>query len=106
MTIEIPQRRRLISLEAAVAAVSPNKWAAEQLLKLTTITPSVVANITGGVLQGASADYPVDLYALDFDVGWDDDTVEIEGDPACLGQVGARVDPEFVREVLEAADDA
>jgi hypothetical protein len=35
---------------------------AEDLIK-NPVKPQVVCNITGGILQGASSNYPVDIYA-------------------------------------------
>jgi hypothetical protein len=100
----------LISREAALLAVSeaPNlATAIIRLRQLAKIKPLVVANITGGVLQGASSDYRVDVYALDFDLDtFDDDTtcILVDGDMAELGQAGCEVDPEFVRQVIEAPE--
>lgn len=71
--------------------------------KAPSIKPSVVCNITGGMLQGASADYPVDVYTLDFDVNGDR-YVMIDGSEAYLGQEGALIEPEFVRQVIEAEE--
>jgi hypothetical protein len=71
--------------------------------------PQVVANISGGVLQGASSDYPVDLYTLDFDDVPDDDpenVIEVEGSRAYLGQTSTKIDPDFVRQVIEAPTEA
>lgn len=65
------------------------------------VKPTVAANITGGVLQGASSNYPVDVYCLDFR----GDEVEIDGGLCDLMQCGALVDPDFVEEVLEAVPD-
>jgi hypothetical protein len=75
---------------------------AEELIA-TPVKPTVVANISGGLLQGASADYPVDLYTLDFEDA-DDNVIEVEGSDAQLGQCSTLVDPKFVAEVVEAAE--
>jgi hypothetical protein len=71
------------------------------------IKPQVVANISGGVLQGASSDYPVDLYALDFDVDtFDEDStgIIVNGDNAYLGQTSTKIDPDFIKQVVEAEE--
>lgn len=71
----------------------------------------VVVNISGGVVQGASASAPVDLYSLDFDdidtYGPDVITVpgEREGSQAVRGECGAKVDPEWVAAVIAAPFD-
>ena len=81
--------------------------AAATLKALTERKVTVVANISGGILQGASSDYPVDLYTLDFDdIPLDDPSrvIEVEGSEAYFGECGARVDPDFVREVVEAVE--
>jgi hypothetical protein len=72
---------------------------------LPLIRPRVVANITGGVLQGASSDYPTEIYALDFEVdSFDDDAegIEIEGSNAYVTGVAAQVDADFVQLVIDA----
>lgn len=67
------------------------------------VSPIVVANITGGVLQGASATSPVDVYALDFETNsCDENLVWIEGSDAYCYEAGALVDPEFVQLVVDA----
>jgi hypothetical protein len=65
------------------------------------LRPSVVCNITGGVLQGASANCPLDVYCLDFEE--DEGGYDVEGSPCAIYQLGARVDPEFIDEVVEVA---
>ncbi len=71
------------------------------------VSPIVVANITGGVLQGASSNYPVEIYALDFEIDPRDDAcLQVEGSDAyCYGH-STVVDPGFVKEVLDALDEA
>jgi hypothetical protein len=69
------------------------------------IKPKVVCNITGGVLQGASADYPVDIYCLDFDCNEDGyNVVEFEGGKVWLGRTIAEIEPDFVAHVVELAE--
>lgn len=65
---------------------------------------SVVCNITGGMLQGASSNVPVDVFCLDFDLDNDqaDDVILIDGSAAILGQEGAKVDPDWVASVIDA----
>lgn len=67
--------------------------------------PAVVCNISGGLLQGASANMPVDVYTLDFDIdSFDDDLtgVMVDGSPAYFGEQSADVDPQFVAAMIEA----
>lgn len=69
------------------------------------IRPQVVANITGGVLQGASSDYPVEIHTLDFETdSFDEKTtgIVVDGSTAYLGGQSANIDPDFVRSVVEA----
>lgn len=69
------------------------------------VKPQVVVNMSGGLLQGASADYPVDIYVLDFDldcVANEDEGIEVDGSLSSFGQQSAEVDPDFVRRVIEA----
>jgi hypothetical protein len=69
------------------------------------IKPQVVCNITGGLLQGASSDYPVDVYTLDFDYDGespDSAILDPDGEEAWFGQTSAVIDPEFVRKCVEA----
>lgn len=74
-----------------------------QRLITTPDRPTVVVNITGGVLQGASATSPVDVYALDFETNsCDENLVWIEGSDAYCYEAGALVDPEFVQLVVDA----
>jgi hypothetical protein len=106
----------LISRAAAIVAIrelaehhGALKVAADvTLAELPAVVPQVVANITGGVLQGASSDFPVDLYALDFDVDtFDEDSsgIVVEGYNAYLTQMSVTdVGPDFVREVIEAEE--
>lgn len=80
-------------------------WLFDQIRAAPDVTPQVVANISGGVLQGASADYRVDLYTLDFeDVPSDDDdsVITVEGSEAYLGQCASHVDATFVNHVVTA----
>lgn len=80
-----------------------------QIKALPAVKPRVAANISGGLLQGASADYPVDIYALDFDDVPDDEpenTILLDGKRVHLGQTGCQVEPEFVRSVVEAPTEA
>lgn len=94
----------LISRSALLAAVQAGEHTTDTIVQIEaapSIKPQVVANITGGVLQGASADYPVDVYVLDFDCN-DDAGIEIDGDTAWLGQHSAKIEPDFVQRVIEA----
>jgi hypothetical protein len=73
--------------------------------QLPAIKPQIVANISGGVLQGASSDYRVDLYTLDFDLDtFDHDAtgIMVDGDLSYFGQVSPKIDPDFVERVVEA----
>lgn len=74
---------------------------------LPAVVPQVVANISGGVLQGASSDYPVDIHTLDFEIDSFDSHatgIVVDGDEAYLGQCSTKIDPTFVREVIEAPE--
>jgi hypothetical protein len=71
---------------------------AAQIAITNPIKPQVVCNITGGVLQGASSNYPVDIYG--------DNVVEIEGGKVWLGRTIAEIEPDFVAHVVELANDA
>lgn len=68
----------------------------------------IAANMSGGVLQGASCNFPgVELYVLDFDdVPMDDESkdrvIEVEGSDAYLSQVVCEHDEPFVQEVVNA----
>lgn len=78
-----------------------------QIEHAPAIKPQVVANISGGILQGASSDYPVDIYALDFEVdgACEDSTgIVVDGDDAFIGQTSCVIDPDFVRGVIEAPE--
>jgi hypothetical protein len=81
-------------------------WLFDQIRAAPPIKPQVVVNISGGLNQGSSADYPVEVYTLDFDTkdGISDDStgVEIDGEHAYVGGSSADLDPEFVRSVIEA----
>ena len=92
----------LISREAALAAIPSSVF--HVIRDLPAVVPQVVCNITGGLLQGASADYPVDVYALDFDVRDEgpEELIMVPGDnvEARLGQEGALVDPGWVKAVV------
>lgn len=98
----------LISRQAVLDAIcisttDPATIAAVQALPV--VVPQVVVNISGGLNQGASATHKVDVYTLDFDVdSFDDDStgIVVEGDNAYFGQSSADVDPDWVKEVLEA----
>lgn len=95
----------LISRSAVIDVLSARPYLAELIQNLPAVRPQVVANISGGVLQGASSDYPVDLYTLDFeDVPRDDpeNVIEVEGSEAFLGQCSTLIDPDFVEEVVSA----
>jgi hypothetical protein len=80
-------------------------WVFDQIRLVPTIKPQIVANISGGVLQGASSDYRVDLYTLDFDLDtFDHDAtgIMVDGDLSYFGQVSPKIDPDFVERVVEA----
>jgi hypothetical protein len=80
---------------------------AAQIAITNPIKPQVVCNITGGVLQGASSNYPVDIYGLDFDCNEDGyNVVEFEGGKVWLGRTIAEIEPDFVAHVVELANDA
>lgn len=67
----------------------------------------IVANISGGVLQGASSTHRVELYALDFDTDSFDEKatgIRVEDTMAYLIGETAKIDPDFVREVIEAPE--
>lgn len=65
---------------------------------------SVVVNMSGGVLDGASCDFPADVYVVDYDD--DDRPYDIPGEgTASVAQTGAKFDPEFVSEVVAAIGD-
>lgn len=87
--------RTIHSLAGAIAT-------AEELLA-DPIKPAVVCNITGGVLQGASSDYPIDVYCLDFDTDGanDDETVEIDGGRCHATEVETQVDSLWVADVIQ-----
>lgn len=101
----------LISRDALLEAVKSGTCTTDTIIQIEeapAVVPQVVANISGGVLQGASCDYRVDLYTLDFDdVPHDDPSrvIEVEGSSAYFSQDAACVDKEFVREVLDAIID-
>lgn len=67
-------------------------------------TPTVVANLSGGVLQGASATHPVELITLDFEdvVIGEENHVVIDGSDAVRGGCSIKIDPDWVRGVAEA----
>lgn len=97
----------LISRQALLKAlvdVSARPSSISAVHAAPAITPQVVCNITGGVLQGASADYPVDVYALDFDYNGEgrDEAIEIDGSEAWRHQDAAAVEPEWVKSVIDA----
>lgn len=100
----------LISRTAALEAlrqISARPSSIDAIEALPAITPKVVANISGGILQGASSDYPVDIYTLDFDVDSFDDKatgIYVEGSRAYRHGEAAAVDPDFVTEVLDAEE--
>ena len=94
----------LISRAEALRLVEDYETLYNRIDRLPSVRPSVVCNITGGVLQGASSDYPLDVYSLDFETDKSDTGVVIEGSDAYLGQCSARVDPTFVQEVIEAPE--
>lgn len=73
-----------------------------QIEHAEAIVPTVVANISGGLLQGASADYPINVYTLDFDdIGEEHEQVVVDGDEAYPGAEDADVNPEWVATVAE-----
>lgn len=75
---------------------------AEKLIK-QPVRPTVVCNITGGVLQGSSSDYPVDVICLDFDTdSCDDHLIELDGSDCYAYESGSSIDPTFVEQVLTA----
>lgn len=86
---------------------NPEEQAALSAAKAALTMPiTVVANISGGILQGASSNFEVDVYTLDFaDVPSDDphNVIEVDGSEAYLGQCSALVDPEFVAAVANAS---
>lgn len=98
----------LISRAALIAAINSGTGEIGDVLVQIETAPaarvSLVANMTGGVLQGASSDYDnVDIYVLDFDdTDPSPNVIEIDGSEAYLMQEGADFDPEFVRQVIEA----
>lgn len=104
----------LISRDALLAAIKSSEPALPDefndiIVEAPAVVPQVVANISGGVLQGASCDHRVDLYCLDFDdVPYDDPerVIEVEGSSAYFSQSAACVDRGFVREVLDAITDS
>lgn len=116
MKHELIDRSRLLdAVDGAIALseslkANPKLIDAAQVLRQIIgeqppVTPQVVANVSGGVLQGASADYAVDLYTLDFeDVPRDDpeSVITVEGSEAYFGQESAKVDPDFVKHVINA----
>lgn len=74
-------------------------------LDVPTVTPTVVINISGGLMQGASSTHKLDVVTLDFDTdSFSDDSigVEIDGSNAYRNTEDALIDPEFVAEVREA----
>lgn len=109
----------LISREAVLKTLTIQLEGAEDLRQVVlsevsafiqdqpAIKPQVACNITGGVLQGASSDYPVDVYILDFDldcVDCDAVGIEIDGDLCYLGQESAQIDPDFLERVVAAPE--
>lgn len=89
----------------AEAGLYAGAVATAQELLATPVRPIVVANITGGVLQGASSDYPLELYTLDFDCAWDDsEAIEVEDSMALCSSLVPQHDPKFVAEVVDASD--
>jgi hypothetical protein len=69
------------------------------------IEPKVVANISGGILQGASSDHRVDLHVLDFDLDSISETctgIEIDGDRCYHANIETELDPDFISQVIEA----
>lgn len=88
-------------------------WSSDQIeeaMKAVNAPPprvQIVANISGGVLQGASSNYPAEIYTLDFDTdSFDEKAVGIlvEDNMAYLGQQSANLDPDFVKSVIEAPE--
>lgn len=64
----------------------------------------VVANISGGILQGASANMPCDVIVVDYDNDCDDaatNVVQSDGsfEEATVEETGCEVDPEWVAKV-------
>lgn len=70
----------------------------ELITDAPAVVPVVVANITGGLLQGASATYNVDLYTLDFD----ESGAHLDGDEVRISSVGCAVDPDFTASAKSA----
>ena len=84
--------------------------ALEQALAAPPLVPTVVINITGGMLQGASANAPVDVISLDFDhEGVPDTGLYLipaddgvgEASTAIVGGESAKVDPAWVQAVID-----
>lgn len=77
---------------------------AEELIE-SPIHPQIVANISGGILQGASASYPVELYTLDFeDVDECNPHIIVEGSAAYCSGLYPVIDPEFVAALSTRGD--
>lgn len=74
--------------------------------EMDDVRTQIVANMSGGVLQGASCNFPnVELYVLDFeDVPHDDleRVIEIDGSEAYLSQMVCEHEPDFIQKVVEA----
>jgi hypothetical protein len=90
-----------------VAAEQEGDWLADMAeadVWIETVTATMPAspraavyiNITGGVLQGATANVPLDVYAIDYDddasEAEDDCVIRHDGEEVVLMEVGAEVD--------------
>lgn len=91
MTNDLISRSALLAAFLHVDQCTAKDSIEELIADSPAVVPVVVANITGGILQGASATHNVDLYTLDFDEGG----AELDGDVVGISSVGCDVDPDF-----------
>lgn len=99
----------LIDRQALRLALAAHDGVDQTLLDLVdsqpSITPGVVCNIEGGMLQGASATHHVDVYALDYDThGIISGLIQIDDRRASLSQASARIDPDLVQQIVDAPE--
>lgn len=71
-----------------------------------TQIPTVIINITGGLVQWSASDLPVKLIVLDYDIQDDPEGLPIvEGDPCYVFEgVDADLDAEFVQRIVKQVE--
>lgn len=91
-----------------LAMIDPSGDPAD-VITIPNAPPRVVINITGGIMQGATADQPVDVYCIDYDNYDDDRAIPILQDDgstadATVSEQAADVDTSFVEMVVALLD--